>query len=176
LPDDPKTSKTQLRQLIQDNSIVIISGGISMGKKDYIPAALNELGLTCHFHGVSQKPGKPFGYWSNKSCAVFTLPGNPLSTLTCLHQYTIPAIFHAMGLTGNPTEASVCIDTATKARDDLTVFLPVKLSGNNQANPQPVQNSGDLVRVLSSDGYIELPPTKDKAYPTGTRFAFHPWY
>jgi len=176
LPDDPATSIEALERLIKKNDILIISGGISMGKRDYIPGALDALGLKCHFHGVSQKPGKPMGFWSQADCAVFTLPGNPSSTLTCLHHYVIPAIFHAMGQARTLTPCQVTLNQAVKARDDLTIFLPVKLEANNQASPQLTQNSGDLVRILNSDGYIELTPTSDKAYPLGSKFDFHPWY
>jgi len=176
LPDEPETSKAQLAELIKANDIVIISGGISMGKKDYIPDALDALGLSCRFHGVAQKPGKPLGFWSHPDCAVFTLPGNPLSTLTCLHQYVIPALFHAMGQTDTPRPRKVALDAPVKARDDLTIFLPVSLSADNQAHPKPAKNSGDLVRILQSDGYIELLPTQKKSYELGSKFNFHPWF
>lgn len=176
LPDEPEVSKAQLAELIKANDIVIISGGISMGKKDYIPGALDELGLQCHFHGVAQKPGKPIGYWSQSDCAVFTLPGNPLSTLTCLHHYVIPALFQAMGQRQVEVLSEVQIDSKVSARDDITIFLPIRRGGNNQASAQPANNSGDLVRILESDGYIELPPTKEKFYSVGKSFDFHPWY
>ncbi|MDP4611692.1 MAG: molybdopterin molybdotransferase MoeA [Opitutales bacterium] len=176
LPDDANISKKQLQSLIETNDIVIISGGISMGKKDYIPGALDELGLSGHFHGIAQKPGKPMGFWSNAQCAVFTLPGNPSSTLTCLHHYVIPALFRAMGQTELSPPQSVAIDAPIKARDDLTTFSPVKISQGNQASPRPTNNSGDLVRILDSDGYIEVTPTKDKTYPVGTTFEFYPWH
>lgn len=176
LPDDAKISKKQLQSLIETNDIVIISGGISMGKKDYIPDVLDELGLSGHFHGIAQKPGKPMGFWSNAQSAVFTLPGNPSSTLTCLHHYVIPALFRAMGQTVFSPPITVAIDAPIKARDDLTIFLPVQLIEGNQASPRPTNNSGDLVRILDSDGYIEVAPTKEKSYPAGTTFNFHPWH
>ncbi len=146
-----------------------------MGKKDYIPGTLDELGLLNHFHGVSQKPGKPFGFWSNEHCAIFTLPGNPLSTLVALHHYVIPAIHKAMGATDGPAPRTVQLAAPVTARDDITIFLPIKLGANNTAHSAPAQNSGDLVRILQSDGTIELPPTADKTYAAGESFEFHPW-
>jgi len=175
LPDDAAISKTKLSELIEQNTFLIISGGISMGKKDYIPDTLDELGLQNHFHGVLQKPGKPFGYWSNDHCAAFTLPGNPLSTLVALHHYVIPAIKQAMGAPADSTARSVQLAEPVKARDDITLFLPVKLGTNNTAHSSPAHNSGDLVRILQSDGYIELPPCETKTYAKGESFEFHPW-
>lgn len=175
LPDDAAISKEQLARLIDTNTFLIISGGISMGKKDYIPETLDELGLQNQFHGVTQKPGKPFGFWSNAHCAVFTLPGNPLSTLVALHHYVIPAIQQAMGAPAPRNTRTTQLAEPVKARDDITIFLPIQLGANNTAHSYPAQNSGDLVRILQSDGYIELPPTATKSYQTGDTFEFHPW-
>ncbi|MGB0744951.1 MAG: molybdopterin molybdotransferase MoeA [Opitutales bacterium] len=174
--DDAQHCAGELQRLSKANHILIISGGISMGKKDFMPEALNQLGFTCHFHGVAQKPGKPFGFWTSQDCAVFALPGNPISTLTCLHQYVIPALFSTSGQTDTAIRTSVQLTAPVKARDDITIFLPVKKEANNQASPQPINNSGDLVRILESDGYIGLPPTQGKGYEAGKSFDFHPWY
>jgi molybdopterin molybdotransferase len=176
LPDDPDISKARLEALIEQHDILIISGGISMGNRDFIPETLTALGLNGHFHGVAQKPGKPMGFWSHSNCAVFALPGNPSSTLTCLHHYVIPAILQAMGDTTPRIPRRVTLEAPVKARDDLTVFLPVQLLPDNRAHARPTQNSGDLVRILTSDGFIKVPITAEKAYPPGTLFDFHPWY
>ncbi|MGJ8654528.1 MAG: molybdopterin molybdotransferase MoeA [Opitutaceae bacterium] len=176
LPDEADECKTALKALIEKNEVILISGGISMGKKDFIPAVLDELGLTNHFHGIAQKPGKPMGYWTNSKCAVFTLPGNPLSTLTCLHHYVIPAIFSAMGKIRTKHAQKVSVGKDLRARDDITIFLPVSLSSDHVATSQPAQNSGDLVRILSSDGYIVVPPKQTKVYPTGSSFDYHAWH
>lgn len=173
LIDDPAECTKELRRLIAENEIVIISGGVSMGKKDYIPGILNELGLSCQFHGVAQKPGKPLGFWSNQSTAIFALPGNPNSTLACLHHYVIPALQVASGGDSEPA-TKVKLAAPVKSHSDLTVFLPVSLEANNIATPRPTRNSGDLVSILRSDGYIEL-PASEKAYSINTELNFYRW-
>ncbi len=174
LIDEAASATTALAKLIAENDIVLISGGISMGKKDFIPGALTDNGLTCHFHGVEQKPGKPLGFWSDQGCAVFALPGNPLSTLTCLHHYVIPALQHASG-SADTLHRTVKLTAPALGRPNLTVFLPVSLGANNEASPQLTHNSGDLVSILESDGYIELPPT-EISYPAKSQFIFYPWF
>lgn len=174
LIDEPVSATAALAKIIAENDIVLISGGISMGKKDFVPGALTDNGLTCQFHGVSQKPGKPLGFWCHQSCAVFALPGNPLSTLTCLHEYVLPALQTASG--GSKSQQhTVTLTEPAKGTPRLTVFLPVSLRKNNQASPQPVNNSGDLVSILKSDGYIEL-PASDQIYPVNSDFIFHAWF
>jgi molybdopterin molybdotransferase len=173
LPDEAEASQAQLAELIAANDFVILSGGISMGKKDFIPTTLDALGLKCHFHGVAQKPGKPLGFWSNESCAVFALPGNPLSTLTCLHHYIIPALqIASAGI--ERRHSTITLSEPYKGHPKLTVFLPVSLGPNNQARAQPAHNSGDMVSILKSDGYIEL-PAFDQVDSIGNEFIFHPW-
>ncbi|MGB0413136.1 MAG: molybdopterin molybdotransferase MoeA [Coraliomargarita sp.] len=175
LPDHRETSEQQLAEIIQQSNVVIITGGVSMGKKDYIPEVLDQLGLVNHFHGVKQKPGKPLGFWTGAHCMVFALPGNPLSVLASLHRYVIPALIKAMGQSEVAPATILKLDSEVRAHDELTFFLPVKRLPDNIASPQPVQNSGDLVRILASDGFVELPPAPDRSYPAGTKFAFTPW-
>lgn len=175
LPDERTTAQSKLQTLIHENDFVVLSGGVSMGKKDFLPDLLNELGLGCHFHGIAQKPGKPMGYWTNSTCAVFALPGNPLSTLTCLHHYVIPALFKAMGLTRMEETQMVSVDRTQSVRKDFTAFLPAKLNKDQTVTPCPPQNSGDLVRILHSDGYI-LIPAGEAAATAGETYEFRPWH
>ncbi|MEM7790102.1 MAG: molybdopterin molybdotransferase MoeA [Verrucomicrobiota bacterium] len=175
LPDEITTVRSQLSKLIEENTFIILSGGISKGKKDFIPSILDEQDLRCHFHGVAQQPGKPMGFWSNSHCAVFALPGNPLSTLTCLHHYVIPAMRKAMMLAREVPKRSVTLAKSESVRPRLTVFLPVILQENNQALPCPPQNSGDLVRILQSDGYVEIPAGQGEA-KAGQSYPFYSWY
>lgn len=173
LPDEPENATAALTTLLAENDIVLVSGGISMGKKDFIPAALDANGLVCHFHGVAQKPGKPMGFWSRPDAAVFALPGNPLSTLACLHHYILPALRHASGGAGHLPQR-VTLAAPAKGHPNRTVFSPVSLDADHRATPRAVQNSGDLVSILESDGYVELPPSEG-AHPADSAFAFHPW-
>ena len=80
-----------------------------------------------------------------------------------------------MGAPAVASPRTVQLAEPVKARDDITVFLPIKLGADNSAHSYPAQNSGDLVRILQSDGYIELPPTAAKGYAVGSNFEFHPW-
>ncbi len=175
LPDHAETCLAQLRALTARNRFVIISGGISMGQKDLIPAALNALGLVCHFHGVAQKPGKPMGFWSQAGCAVFALPGNPLSTLSCLHHYGIPAIHSAQQAVPRPNLRIIRLCKSVRVPETLAVFMPVKLEEANLATPIPPQNSGDLVSILQSDGYIQIPAGTAEA-DCNTDYPFQPWW
>ncbi len=174
LPDERAATKAHLEIIIEESDFVIISGGISMGKKDYIPEVLDELGLHNQFHGVRQKPGKPFGYWNNAHCGVFALPGNPLSVLVCLHRYVIPALQTALEQSALG-ERTVQLATETKARDNITVYLPVQTDASGNATPLPAQNSGDFVSILATDGFVELAPTPARCHAAGSAVGYIPW-
>jgi molybdopterin molybdotransferase len=175
LPDDAEACLRELRSLVENNTFVILSGGISMGRKDHLPTVLDELGLIGVFHGVAQKPGKPMGFWRHRDGAVFALPGNPLSTLSCLHRYVIPALQTTQQWTQRHPAREVRLRQPVRVRKDFTVFMPVRLEEENRAVAVPPQNSGDLVAILQSDGYIAISDGVAEADESMV-FAFHPWY
>ena len=162
-----------------DNSdVLVLSGGVSMGKADYIPQVLGELGVEVVFHKISQRPGKPmwFGVGA-KGQAVFALPGNPVSTLVCCRQYVIPALNAASGEREQPPEFASLAQAFT-FKPQLTCFLPVRLissvGGQLLAMPVHANTSGDFASLTGTDGYIEL-PLEEANFPAGTAAQLHRW-
>jgi molybdopterin molybdotransferase len=158
--------------------VIILSGGVSMGKADYVPEVLAELGVEVIFHRISQRPGKPM--WFGKGPdgqSVFALPGNPVSALVCCRQYVIPALAKAsLAATQAPEFASLASDVTFKP--DLTCFQPVRLisnaAGQVLAMPVKTNTSGDFTALSATDGYVELP--RDQAeFPAGTPVFLHRW-
>ncbi|MEM9235223.1 MAG: molybdopterin molybdotransferase MoeA, partial [Verrucomicrobiota bacterium] len=96
-PDDEGQLATLLDRALESTDILIISGGISRGKKDYIRPLLEaRLGAPA-FHGVKQRPGRPLAFWAGPP-AVFALPGNPVSALATFARYVRPAIERFQGI------------------------------------------------------------------------------
>jgi molybdopterin molybdotransferase len=81
------------------NHILIISGGVSVGEHDLVKDALQELGAQIDIWRVAIKPGKPFLFGEVNECAVFGLPGNPVSTFITFVQLVRPAILKMAGAT-----------------------------------------------------------------------------
>ena len=91
-PDNRQQLREILEQSLAESDILITSGGISTGEYDFVAQELSELGVIKKFWGVSQKPGKPLYFGSTESGKpVFSLPGNPVSTLVCFLEYCVPA-------------------------------------------------------------------------------------
>src|SRR4030095_1618613 len=88
LQDDDDLIKKSLSDILINYDIVIISGGVSEGKYDFIPSALDSLGVHKHFYKVRQRPGKPFWFGAHANgCVVFAIPGNPVSSFLCFVRF-----------------------------------------------------------------------------------------
>jgi molybdopterin molybdotransferase len=161
ITDDLSALRERLTALLVANEVLVLSGGVSMGKFDYVPQVLNELGVQCVFHKIEQRPGKPMWFGVREDGkAVFALPGNPVSTLICLHRYVIPGLLAMMG--AQPKTETIALAADAKSHPQLTAFVPVKLTtdahGLTRADPCPTRGSGDFISLLGTDGFVELPP------------------
>ncbi len=176
--DDVEALKTRLAKHLDDAEVLILSGGVSMGKADYVPAVLAELGVEVVFHKISQRPGKPM--WFGKGPdgqIVFALPGNPVSALVCCRQYVIPALAKASGVVASPPEFAA-LSTNISFKPALTCFQPIKLlsnaAGQTLAVPVKTNTSGDFASLSSTDGYVELPKDQSE-FPSGSAVFLHRW-
>ncbi|HTB52164.1 MAG TPA: gephyrin-like molybdotransferase Glp [Ferruginibacter sp.] len=90
--DDLATLQNVLQAALQNNNIVLLTGGVSVGDYDFVVEAAARSGVTQLFHKIKQKPGKPLFFGRKENKLVFGLPGNPSSVLTCFYEYVIPAL------------------------------------------------------------------------------------
>lgn len=167
-----------LWHILAEFDVVIISGGVSKGKFDYLPAELERQGVKKFFHGVAQRPGKPFWFGlSARQTPVFALPGNPVSTYTCLHRYVLPALAYAGGLLAKPVRR-VALAAPVVFKPKLTWLLPVKLvegrPGEWLAQPDPSNTSGDFAGLIGTDGIVEL-AAEPTSFLAGSIVPFYPW-
>ncbi len=159
--DDESKLTAELETLLNNHDIMILSGGVSMGKFDFVPGVLDKLGVKKMFHRINQKPGKPFWFGvKDGEKVVFAFPGNPVSTFLCYHKYFVPWIKKTLGLQqSDQRKAILAEDISIKTR--LTYFLQVSTYVNEEgqimAAPVVGRGSGDHANLLSSDAFLELP-------------------
>lgn len=163
LPDSQEIIEQKLGEYLKVYDVLILSGGVSAGKFDFVPKALENQGVSRLFHKVAQRPGKPFWFGIKEEKAVFALPGNPVSTFMCLHRYFKPWLDASQGISTERIRAELGKDFAVKFA--LTFFLQVKLvqSSNGIWKAMPVEGngSGDLASLVDSDAFMELPLGKE---------------
>jgi molybdopterin molybdotransferase len=160
IPDDPEITFQKIQECILNYDVILLSGGISMGKYDYIPQALEKLSVSRLFHKVLQKPGKPFWFGKHgNGTLVFAFPGNPVSTFMCAHRYFLPWLEASLGVPKPTVIAALQKDFSFTA--SLQYFLLVKLEMNAQgqltASPVEGNGSGDFVQVAEANAFMELP-------------------
>lgn len=158
--DNPEKIKVELGNCILGFDAVILSGGISAGKFDYIPSVLEELNVTKLFHKVNQRPGKPFWFGNKDNGAVvFGLPGNPVSTYMCLHRYFLPWLNSCMGIIISPVYAILNSDFVFKPT--MQNFVQVKVDVSNKGELLATiisgNGSGDFSSLVNSNAFMELP-------------------
>ena len=147
--DEKSVVEKSLESALEKHEILLLSGGVSAGKKDFIPEVLEELGFKPVFHKIAQKPGKPF-YVGNRADGrlVFAFPGNPISTLTCFWIYFLPWVL------GNRLVLStISVVNLPSSNPTLDQWLPVKINAG-QAETLKNNGSGDLIHWKFADGLV----------------------
>jgi molybdopterin molybdotransferase len=172
LSDEVETEAERLSACISAHEITVISGGVSKGTRDWIPGALDNCAERL-FHGVAQSPGKPFGVWTDGKRAIFALPGNPVSTIVGAIRWVIP--FLQARTSGNwPSARAVSFSESMENSGKMTRFQPVRLLDGNRAKAVRIRNSGDFANLVTTDGFLEIPPHTGKIEPS-TPLPYFPW-
>ncbi len=152
----------RLWHIVAEHDVVLITGGVSKGKFDFMPAALVAQGAKKIFHGVAQQPGKPFWFGlSARRTPIFALPGNPVSSYTLLHRYVLPALARASGAAQPEFRTAALAEAVGFKQTRLTHFVPVKLGSGPHAEllatAMTTNTSGDFGGLIGTDGFVELP-------------------
>ena len=149
-----------LQQLLSRCDAVFITGGVSMGDHDYVPAAVREAGCRTLIHKLPIRPGKPLlGAVGPQGQAILGLPGNPVSVTVTARRFGVPTLRTLAGFS-RPELPCPVLRLAEPDRQAIKLWWhrPVRLSGSGCAECVPNNGSGDLVGVASSDGFVEIPP------------------
>jgi molybdopterin molybdotransferase len=164
VPDDEAIIKQQFGLCLQHYDVILLSGGISMGKFDYIPQALRDLYVEEIFHKVQQRPGKPFWFGKHgNGVVVFAFPGNPVASFMCMQRYFVPWLNASLAIQSKETVYAVLADDF-KFQPSLEYYLQVKLhyskEGQLLATPVVGNGSGDFANLADTDAFVELPSDK----------------
>jgi len=160
LTDDFDEIVKRLESEMTHYDLILLSGGVSAGKFDYLPEALSAIGVEKLFHKVKQRPGKPFWFGKKEDKLVFAFPGNPVSSFMCAQQYFKPWLDHSLQSSETPLPWAELVEDV-HFKPDLTYFLEVKIvfhsSGKIKAHPVKGNGSGDLANLADADAFIQLP-------------------
>ncbi|MDW3648502.1 MAG: molybdopterin molybdotransferase MoeA [Bacteroidia bacterium] len=172
--DDFEEIKNKLQRMIEEYDVILLSGGVSKGKFDYLPEALEAVGVQKLYHKIQQRPGKPMWFGrAPKDTFVFALPGNPVSSFLCMHRYFLTWLRESLQLQAADIPQAA-LAAPIHFKPNLTYFAQVKLSytpeGKVLAHPVEGNGSGDLANLVDADAFIQLPQGKD-VYEAGEVYA-----
>jgi molybdopterin molybdotransferase len=146
--------------------VLITSAGVSTGDRDFVRAVLEELGAKPVFWKVDIKPGRPTTFAMREGTPIFSLPGNPVSTMITFEELVKPALLKMMGHTRVlKQEIEAVLETdLTKKRLGVLNFQRVNISvreGRYYASCSGDQNTGILKTMVQADALALLPENKD---------------
>lgn len=156
-----------LKEALDANDVVLVTGGVSVGDYDFVIPAAAQLHIRQIFHKVKQKPGKPLYFGKKDEKVIFGLPGNPSSVLSCFYQYVLPALKIMMNFNGvvdnnnsnNAIEGIACVDAmlthSYSKSSGITNFLKAHFEGG-KVTPLNAQESFRMSSFAAANCMIEL--------------------
>ena len=159
----------KLTELIQEGlkaDVLLLSGGVSMGKFDLVEQALRNLGAQFFFTGALIQPGKPVVFGEAGSIPFFGLPGNPVSVMVTFELFARQMVQALSGAEPSRLKsASARLKKDFKTKTGLTRFLPAMLAGglfDPEVEVVPWQGSGDMLAAAQANCYLVAPPDREK--------------
>ena len=160
-----RDEKLSLRRLIEEglkSDLLLVSGGVSAGKHDYVEEVLAELGAEFYFQGVAIRPGKPLVFGRALERFFFGLPGNPVSTYITFELFVRPAIAMLQGAAfDSPVFLRARLARPLRQKLGLTAFMPAHVEtqgGDPLVSLVGWRGSGDLVGVAGANCFLLIHP------------------
>jgi molybdopterin molybdotransferase len=164
-PDEP----TRLSELIREGlraDLLLLAGGVSMGKYDLVEEVLAELKAEFFFTGAQIQPGRPIVFGRVREKYFFGLPGNPVSTMVTFELFVRPMLDALSGRTSQKlTFLRARLKSEIKTRTGLKRFLPGILSGefeHAEVELSRWRGSGDIASTARANCYVVIPPDRER--------------
>lgn len=176
--DDPARLRDVVQHLLPQSDLVLVSGGVSVGEKDYVRAVLRKCEVQQVFWKVRQKPGKPAFFGRAREAMVLGLPGNPVSALVCFYLYGIPLLRRLAGHSREEcglSERRTILDRKITGKPERTEFFRARTEwdgGRLKSCILEAQGSHMLSGMAHANSLVGLPEGKEEAQP-GTELPVH---
>jgi molybdopterin molybdotransferase len=157
--DDRSSLRSAILEAAQSSDLVIVSGGASVGDRDYVASVVDEIGRTI-FHGVAIRPGKPVLFGRIGKVPLIGLPGNPASSFVCSHLFVRPALERLEAVETSRSEWIVAQSGFANEPPDREEFVRVILTPSKsvlQADRLPMQLSFGLKAAALAHGLMRVP-------------------
>ncbi len=156
-PDNEIITYELIQKAINESDIVIITGGVSMGDFDFVPAVLKRAGVELLFEQVNVQPGKPTIFGTHSRALVFGLPGNPVSSFIQFETLVRPLICRMMGYLWKSPEQKLPMAVRYERKSSARMgWIPVLITENIEVEPVDYHGSAHISSIPDADGIISV--------------------
>lgn len=178
VPDNLAVLTQAVTRALAGCDALMLSGAVSMGDHDFVPAALGAAGVETLFHKLPIRPGRPlFAGVGPAGQVVLGLPGNPVSTLVTARRFALPALATRAGDRAQRYAQSPQVEVHSTSPKPVALwrYLPVAWAAENKLTLVANRSSGDILSLAGTAGFVELPPDLTWEGPLSPRFPFFSW-
>lgn len=162
--DSEEVTFATISKAVEENDIVLLTGGVSMGDFDFVPDIMSKVGIDILFRSIAVQPGKPtiFGAYQNRKF-VFGLPGNPVSSYTQFELLVRPLILKLMGSNTLTVTTKLPMGAEFKRRKSVRKsFIPITISPEGKVYPIEYHGSAHIHSYVFADGVTSIEIGKEK--------------
>ncbi len=157
-PDDEEPTLNMLTKAVSECDIVLLTGGVSMGDYDEVPAVMKKAGVNILFDRIAVQPGKPTTFGVHDDALVFGLPGNPVSSFIQFEIFVRPMILRAMGVEKPESERKYKLSVDyTRKRTRRMAWVPVRLESDGTVTPVEYHGSAHINALPAAWGIMKIP-------------------
>jgi molybdopterin molybdotransferase len=154
-PDIESVTFEMIQKAINENDIVLLTGGVSMGDFDFVPAVLKSAGVKILFDQVNVQPGKPTIFGVHPKAMVFGLPGNPVSSFIQFETLVRPLINKMMGFDWRQSEQNLPMAVRYERKSSVRMgWIPVVINLNMEVEPVDFHGSAHISALPHADGIM----------------------
>jgi len=159
--DDQDATFEIISQAISQSDVVLITGGVSMGDFDFVPAVLERAGVRLLFSRINIQPGKPVTFGIHRKALVFGLPGNPVSSFIQFELLVRPLLWEMMGYQWNPLIIDLPMEKSFERKSaERRAMIPVSITKDGLVSPVEYHGSAHISAFSKATGIITLPEGK----------------
>ncbi len=156
--DTEESTREMITKAFEDNEVVLLSGGVSMGDYDYVPQILNELGVKLFFKSIAVQPGRPTVFGTRDKQFIFGLPGNPVSSFVQFELLVKPLVYKLSGNEFNRQRLLLPMGKEyNRKRSTRLSWLPVKINNDGHVIPLEYHGSAHINALTDAHGLIAVP-------------------
>lgn len=155
--DTDKDINKMFKKAVEENDVVIVSGGVSMGDFDLVPGIFKQNNINLLFEKVAIKPGKPTVFGVSENIYCFGLPGNPVSTFVLFELLVKPFLYKMMGYDHKPAAVKMPLsESFRRKKTERQSWIPVVITDAGMLKPIDYHGSAHINALCIADGLISI--------------------